>query len=337
MKMSGFTKIKKRNSTETESPSKKENILINENDKAKKTSFFPTVVQNGLTFSFDSFHNHFSDSVNPGSKASMSLNSSLFSQLGQSNGTTVELFWPAEIEKIRKVNSAKKMLKDLSRHYESIFKGQDYENHIPEKEIFLHSNILYLIAATDGNEDTLGHSQLVASYTLLLTKALGIEDKNYLVNIERGALLHDIGKIGIPESILRKPGPLTALEKEIVKEHPLIGYDLIEEFEFLKKAAKVVLFHHENYNGNGYPYALAKDEIPLEARIFAVADTLDAITSDRPYRKGSNFDVAFCEIERGRGTQFDPDVVDTLFSVPPEKWEKIKENTEESLLLHTSH
>ncbi len=183
----------------------------------------------------------------------------------------------------------------------------------------------------------MGHSQLVARYTMMLTKALGVEDKNYLVNIERGALLHDIGKIGIPESILRKAGPLTALEREIVKEHPLIGYEIIEEFEFLKKAAQIVLFHHESYDGSGYPYGLAAEEIPLEARIFAVADTLDAITSDRPYRKGSSFDVAFREVERARGTQFDPVVVDTLFSVPLEKWQRIKEHTEKSLHLYTIH
>jgi len=337
MKMSVFTEKKMRISTETKSPSEKEKILVLEDEKGKRTSFFPNFVQNGFTFSLDSFKNPFSDSVSLGSESLMSINSSLFSQMEQNNGTRVDLSWPAEIEKIRKVNSAKKMLKDLSRHYESIFKEHDYDDNIPEKEIFLHSNILYLIAATDGNEDTLGHSQLVASYTLMLTKALRIEDKNCLINIERGALLHDIGKIGIPESILRKAGPLTALEREIVKEHPLIGYDLIEEFEFLKKVAQVVLFHHESYNGSGYPYGLAGDEIPLEARIFAAADTLDAITSDRPYRKGSDFDVAFCEIERGRGTQFDPVVVDTLFSIPLEKWEKIKRDTEESLRLYTIH
>ena len=107
-----------------------------------------------------------------------------------------------------------------------------------ESRAYLHSSLLHLIAATDGNEDTVGHSQLVARYTLLLTKALGIEDKTFSVEIERGALLHDIGKIGIPESILRKPGPLTDREREIIKEHPYLGYELVEEFSFLRKASQ---------------------------------------------------------------------------------------------------
>ena len=150
-------------------------------------------------------------------------------------------------------------------------------------------------------------------------------------------MLHDIGKIGIPESILRKPGALTSVEREIIKDHPLIGYELIEEFEFLKKPAQVVLYHHESYDGLGYPYGLAADDIPLEARIFALADTLDAITSDRPYREAKSFEEAFKEIEKGRGSQFDPSVVDAFFSIPKEKWEGIKQETEESFRFYTVH
>lgn len=244
-----------------------------------------------------------------------------------------------EMEKIRKVNSAKKILKDLSRYYETIFRehGGDWEEDHSEMQVFLNSNLLYLIAATDGNEDTLGHSQLVSRYTLMLTKALGIEDKNYLVNIERGALLHDIGKIGIPEFILRKPGSLTMVEKEIIKEHPLIGYEMLEEFSFLKKASQVVLYHHESYDGRGYPYGLVGEEIPLEARIFSLADTLDAITSDRPYRKAQSFVEAIKEIEKGKGSQFDPQVVEAFLSVTKDRWQQIKEESEESFRIHTVH
>jgi HD-GYP domain-containing protein (c-di-GMP phosphodiesterase class II) len=130
---------------------------------------------------------------------------------------------------------------------------------------------------------------------------------------------------------------LTEKEREIVKEHSLLGYELVEEFLFLQKASRVVLFHHESYDGLGYPYGLKGEEIPLEARIFAIADTLDAITSDRPYREGKSFRVAFDEIERVRGTQFDPHIVDAFLSVPEEKWQQIKWDTEQSLSQHTIH
>jgi putative nucleotidyltransferase with HDIG domain len=211
------------------------------------------------------------------------------------------------------------------------------DDFILENQASLHSNLTYLIAATDGNEDTVGHSQLVARYTLLLTKALGIQDRTFSVEIERGALLHDIGKIGIPDSILRKPGSLTKKEREIINDHPYLGYEMVEEFPFLQKASRVVLFHHESYDGKGYPYGLKAEEIPLEARIFAIADTLDAITSDRPYRKGKSFRAAYDEIERVRGTQFDPSIVDAFLSVPEEKWQQIKLDTEQSLSHYSIH
>lgn len=238
-----------------------------------------------------------------------------------------------ESMEVMKVSSAKRMLKHLGKSYGNIFNSQwfDYREDNVEKETFLNSSLLHLIAATDGNEDTAGHSQLVARYTILLAKALGIEDKDFLINIERGALLHDIGKIGVPEFILRKAGPLTGLEKEIVKYHPVLGYELIEELNFLKMAAHIVLFHHESYDGNGYPFGLSGEEIPLEARIFAMADTLDAITSDRTYREGRGFEEAYREIERSQGSQFDPLLVDVFRSIPKEEWQSIKEETKVAL------
>lgn len=244
-----------------------------------------------------------------------------------------------ESTEVRKVLSAHRILSCLDKRYVDIFSDQisGFEEDIAQKKVFFNSNILYLIAATDGNEDTLGHSQLVAGYTSLLIKVLGIEGKGFLVNIERGALLHDIGKIGMPVSILRKSGPLTEAERKIVREHVFLGYELIEEFDFLKKAAQVVLYHHERYDGTGYHYGLREEEIPLEARIFSVIDTLDAITSDRPYREGKSFEEAFREIEKGRGSQFDPHIVDAFLSVPKEKWINIKEETIIGLYLPTVH
>ncbi|UCC41846.1 MAG: HD domain-containing protein [Candidatus Aminicenantes bacterium] len=244
-----------------------------------------------------------------------------------------------ESARVRKVISVKKILRDLNQHYNQIFKEKTdgLEEDVTKKQVIFNTNLLYLIAVTDGNEDTLHHSQLVARYTLVFAKALGIEDENFLVHMERGALLHDIGKRGIPEAILGKPGALTAKEKDIIEEHPLIGYEMLEGFDFLKKASQVVLFHHERYDGNGYPFGLENGTIPLEARIFALIDTLDVITSNRPYREGKSFEKAYREIQKGRGSQFDPFLVDELLSIPKEKWEKIKTKTRVDHYIPTIH
>jgi len=255
------------------------------------------------------------------------------------NGGYESLFSDTGNARTRKVISVRKMLRDLNQHYKDIFKEKTdgLEEDVTKKQGIFNTNLLYLIAVTDGNEDTLCHSQLVARYTLLFAKALGIEDEKFLVHMERGALLHDIGKRGIPELILGKPGPLTEGERDIVQEHPLIGYEMLEEFEFLKKAAQVVLFHHESYDGTGYPFGLENGEIPLEARIFALVDTLDVITSNRPYRKGKSFEEAYKEIEKARGSQFDPSLVDILLSIPKEKWANIKAKTKVNHYIPTIH
>lgn len=238
-----------------------------------------------------------------------------------------------------KIFLAKEAMRDLSLWYEEIFHHRDDldEEENAEKQVFFNSNLIQFIAATDDNEDTVGHSQFVATYTLLLAREAGIEDNKFLIDLERGALLHDIGKIGIPESILNKKGPLSPIEKEIIKDHPLLGFKLIEEFAFLARAARVVLFHHEQYNGQGYPYGLAGEDIPLEARLFSLADTLDAITSDRPYRAGQSFEEARLEIERHSGSQFDPNLVEVFLEIPKEKWQRAKIETLRSLHLPSIH
>ncbi len=248
-------------------------------------------------------------------------------------------FWERGFWEKRKISLAREVLMRLDQNFRKVFRGQelDFEENGAEKEAFLNPNLLYLIAITDGNEDTLGHSQLVSKYATLFAGELGIEDMNFLFDLENGALLHDIGKIGIPEFILRKDGPLTSKEKEVVMEHPLLGYQMIEEVDFLKKAAEVVLYHHERYDGTGYPFGLSGEEIPLGARIFALADTLDAITSDRPYRKGEDFEVAWREIEKGRESQFDPHLADIFQLIPLEKWQDIKRNVGISLPLSAVH
>jgi HD-GYP domain-containing protein (c-di-GMP phosphodiesterase class II) len=135
-------------------------------------------------------------------------------------------------------------------------------------------------------------------------------------SLAKGAYLHDIGKLGIPDSILLKPGPLTADERTLMQGHVQIGFDLVKNIDFLAEAAEIILAHHERYDGGGYPGGLKGNAIPLGARIFAVADTLDAITSDRPYRRASSFEEARERIRREAGLQFDPEVVRVFLEIP---------------------
>ncbi len=259
--------------------------------------------------------------------------------LGAPEGSAGLFPWSGGDTRAGKIFQAREAMKDLNRWYERLFRDHEEmdEDAVAEKQLFFNSNLIHFIAATDANEDTVGHSQYVANYSLLLTRELGVTDRRFQVDIERGALLHDIGKIGIPESILMKNGPLTTIEREIIKDHPLLGYKLIEEFCFLKQAALVVLCHHEQFDGRGYPYGLAGDEIPLEARIFSLADTVDAITSDRPYRLGQSFEVARREIEKYGGSQFDPQLVEVFLTISEERWQKAKLDTLRNLRLPTSH
>ncbi|MBN2198302.1 MAG: HD-GYP domain-containing protein [Candidatus Aminicenantes bacterium] len=164
------------------------------------------------------------------------------------------------------------------------------------------------------------HSVAVAFHARALAKAMAVQETAFLRDLEMGALLHDIGKIGVPARILSKCGPLTPAERNIVREHPVAGYILISHFEHLRGAARVVLHHHERFDGRGYPFGLSGNAIPLSARIFALADALDAMTSDRPYRRGRSFAFARGEIARCRGTQFDPDVVDAFLGAPAVVW-----------------
>ncbi|NMC66088.1 MAG: HD-GYP domain-containing protein [Acidobacteria bacterium] len=196
---------------------------------------------------------------------------------------------------------------------------------------FFNSELIYFLASADPSEDSLGHSSYVAAYTLILARYSGLQNRKTLIDIERGALLHDIGKIGIPETILQKKEALTEEEMEIIRYHPLIGFAMIEEFSFLQGAAEIVLFHHEKYDGTGYPFGLIGEEIPLSARLFSLADTLDAITSDRPYRRGRSLEEALQEIEKCRGSQFDPELVDIMQAIPLDKWEKAKERARKTL------
>ena len=142
--------------------------------------------------------------------------------------------------------------------------------------------------------------------------------------IARGAFLHDIGKTAIPDHILLKPGKLTMEERKIMREHCTRGYEILRKIPFLAGAAEIVYCHQEHFDGRGYPSALKGSEIPIGARIFSVADALDAITSDRPYRMARSFEEAREEIRRCSGTQFDPEVVEVFLKLPSQLWQELK-------------
>jgi response regulator RpfG family c-di-GMP phosphodiesterase len=181
-----------------------------------------------------------------------------------------------------------------------------------------------LSAALDlRDSETAGHSRRVTRYCLEIAQAMGCSSEQ-LQTIRQSVNLHDIGKIGIPDAILRKPGKLTEEERAIMETHVRVGYDLVCHIAFLASSTEIVLTHHERYDGTGYPQGLRGDEIPLLARIFAVADTLDAMTSDRPYRRALPYSAAREEIIRESGRQFDPKVVKAFLTIPEEAFETIR-------------
>ena len=173
------------------------------------------------------------------------------------------------------------------------------------------------------DSETEGHSKRVTAYTIALARAMGLAPADIKV-IARGAFLHDIGKMAIPDEILRKPGTLTTDEQQVMREHCTRGYQILRKIPFLAEAAEIVYSHQEHYDGEGYPRGLRGQEIPIGSRIFALADALDAITSDRPYRKARSFDAAREEILRCSGTQFDPNVVEVFLKIPNELWHELR-------------
>lgn len=190
------------------------------------------------------------------------------------------------------------------------------------------STLENLMTALDLRDvETFGHSKTVARYTQLLAKVMDIKDNGKLDNMRKGSLLHDVGKIAIPDSILKKTKPLTNKEWDKIKLHPVLGYGLIKEIKMVDEVGNIILYHHERYDGEGYPKRLKKNKIPMEARIFALADALDAITSHRPYRKERSFKTAKNEIKANSGSQFDPEVVEAFCSVDINMWEKIRYET----------
>lgn len=171
--------------------------------------------------------------------------------------------------------------------------------------------------------ETEGHSKRVTAFTIAIARAMGLSSDRIRV-IARGAFLHDIGKMAIPDAILRKPGALTPEEINIMKEHCWHGYQILRKIPFLTEAAEIVYAHQEKWDGTGYPRQLKGDEIPLGSRIFSLADTMDAIMSDRPYRAAQPFSAARDEIVRFAGRQFDPNIVKAFVDMPESIWHDLR-------------
>lgn len=234
------------------------------------------------------------------------------------------------------------VVKRALEHHELIVAKQRYENHLEELveqrtaaldralgslEDAYRTTLKALTAALETRDsETHGHSERVVTYSLRLGREYGLSSKQ-MKSLEFGSLLHDIGKIGVPDSILRKPAKLTDEEWVKMREHPVHGQQILRGIEFLEGAARVVGQHHERWDGSGYPLGIRQEEIDVCARIFAVADAFDAITSDRVYRRGKSYEAAARELDDWVGKQFDPKVVQAFHRVPPEDWEELRQKS----------
>jgi putative nucleotidyltransferase with HDIG domain len=228
--------------------------------------------------------------------------------------------------------------KQYEQHLEELVNLRTYElkltnNHLNATLEKLYQNyratLRGLAAALETKDvETRGHSDRVVAFCILLGKQLGLDDRD-MIALECGALLHDIGKIGVPDSILFKPGPLTDEEWVQMRRHVNYGAQILMGIDFLQGAAKVVSQHHEKFDGSGYLQGLVGEEIYIGARIFAVADAVDAFTSDRPYRAGRSFEEAVEELHRCSGTHFDPKVVQAFTDVPVSQWREIRRKVAE--------
>jgi response regulator RpfG family c-di-GMP phosphodiesterase len=209
-------------------------------------------------------------------------------------------------------------------------RSRQYSSAMVQIELTYDETLGALGAALDLRDtETEGHSRRVSRYAHALAQAYKCSEEE-LKHIVRGSYLHDIGKIGIPDSILLKPAALTEKETAIMQTHARIGFELLQRIAFLAPAAEIVLTHQERFDGTGYPQRLVGAQIPLGSRFFAVADTLDAMTSDRPYRKALPFSAARQEIESQSGRQFAPEAVKIFLSLPETVWSDIRREVGES-------
>jgi HD-GYP domain-containing protein (c-di-GMP phosphodiesterase class II) len=203
----------------------------------------------------------------------------------------------------------------------------------PDYQEFFHDIIECLIAALEAKDaHTSGHSSRVADMSLDLARTLELEGSDF-ENVHIAAHLHDIGKVGLAENILNKPGKLLAHEWAQVQAHPVVGYNILSKSRRLYKIAEVVLHHHERWDGKGYPQGLQRNQIPLGSRIIAVADAVDAMTSDRPYRKPLSWENCYNELQVNKEKQFDPLVVEAAAQL----WKKWADSRLEKQTTHNAH
>jgi putative nucleotidyltransferase with HDIG domain len=227
-------------------------------------------------------------------------------------------------ERTQKLDKANQDLTEANRSLKSV--NDDLQRLNAELERSYDITLEALGDALDMKDaETEGHSRRVTAFTIAIARQMGIApDSREMRTIARGAFLHDIGKMAIPDNILRKPAKLDAQEIEVMREHCFHGYQMLKKIPYLQEPAEIVYAHQEKYDGTGYPRGLKGDEIPLGARIFAVADTLDAIINDRPYRPAQPIEAARKEIAAWSGRQFDPEVVKTFLSMSTTIWEDLR-------------
>jgi HD-GYP domain-containing protein (c-di-GMP phosphodiesterase class II) len=242
---------------------------------------------------------------------------------GNGDGDTV-VSLRAQLDRTERQASARQhQLERYAADLREVFKQE--RNRAQELRDSYRATVRALSNAVEARDAYTGkHAERVTAYGIALAQAIGL-DTDRVPGIEFGFLLHDVGKVGVPDAILFKPGTLDEAEFALIAQHPVIGSEILRDVDFLGDGKLVVRHHHERWDGTGYPDRLARDEIPLAARVFAVADALDALTTDRPYRRGTRFARARDEIRSHAGSQFDPEVVEALESIPDARFAELRD------------
>jgi response regulator RpfG family c-di-GMP phosphodiesterase len=244
-----------------------------------------------------------------------------------------EPFDLSQVENVIKRAVGQYELNSIRDHYRShledivVDRTMELNKAMQEVEASYRMALKALVQALETRDfETHGHSERVVTFSLRLGQELGL-DGDDLKNLELGALLHDIGKIGVPDAILRKPAKLTDEEWQKMRLHPVHGQKILRHIPFLEGAATVVAQHHEKWDGSGYPTGLRGEEIVIGARVFAVIDAFDAMTSDRVYRLGTTYEESVIELDKFAGTQFDPHIVEIFKQIPKEDWENLRRHS----------
>jgi HD-GYP domain-containing protein (c-di-GMP phosphodiesterase class II) len=225
-------------------------------------------------------------------------------------------------ERTREAEDKEQQLERYAADLRETFKEERSRAHELRRSYML--TVRALASAVEARDAYTGrHAERVAAYGLQIAAAAGMNLSDE-PQIEFGFLLHDAGKVAVPDAILFKPGPLTPAERAIVEQHPLTGFEIVRNIDFLGAARDVIRSHHERWDGAGYPDGLVGTDIPLSARVFAVADTLDALTTNRPYRRASSFAKARAMIMRDSGSHFDPEVILAYEKLPDSGLERIR-------------